>query len=231
VKSLFFSVIAVAGTLSLHPAPASAQSPAAKAIPRTADGKPDLSGVWQALGVSLTGETAAQPGGHIRPTQRAAEAPAVDRAKGLATTRPAAPHQRTARRSRARSSAQFMLLGVPAITMNPMPLQIVQTPKTTVILYVVMRAFRIFPTDRPNHPPDLDPTYMGDSIGHWDGGTFVVDVIGFNEKTWLDGAGHFHSDALHVVERYTRRPQDTIHYEATAEDPNVLTKPWKVVDT
>jgi hypothetical protein len=124
-----------------------------------------------------------------------------------------------------------MLLGVPAITMNPMPLQIVQTPKTTVILYEVMRAFRIIPTDRTNHPPDLDPTYMGDSVGHWEGDTFVVDVTGFNDKTWLDGAGHFHSDALHVVERYTRTPQDTIHYEATAEDPNVLTKPWKVVDT
>jgi hypothetical protein len=128
-------------------------------------------------------------------------------------------------------SAQCMLLGVPAITMNPMPLEIVQTPKKTVILYEVMRAFRIIPSDGRSHPGDLDPTYMGDSVAHWDGDTFVVDVIGFNDKTWLDGAGHFHSEALHVVERYTRTPEDTIHYEVTAEDPNILTKPWKVVDT
>ena len=73
----------------------------------------------------------------------------------------------------------------------------------------------------------LDPTYMGDSIGRWDGDTFVVDVIGFNDKTWLPGAGHFHSGIRHVVERYTLQPNDTIFYEATMEDPKVFTKPWQ----
>ena len=228
VKTLLISFIAVAvvGT------PASAQTPAAKPIPRTADGKPDLSGVWQALGVSLTGETAAQPGGAYPANGAGGRGAARGPREGPPYKPDLLPHVKELLADPAHSpSAQCMLLGVPAITMNPMPLQIVQTPKTTVILYEVMRAFRIIPTDRPNHPPDLDPTYMGDSVGHWDGDTFVVDVTGFNDKTWLDGAGHFHSDALHVVERYTRTPQDTIHYEATAEDPNVLTKPWKVVDT
>lgn len=228
--SFRFIAIAVAGALGLYPAVA--QTPAAKPIPRTADGKPDLSGVWQALGVSLTGESAAQPGG-------AYPANPGGPARGGRGPREAPPYKadllarvRALVADPAHSpSAQCMLLGVPAITMNPMPLQIVQTPKNTVILYEVMRAFRIIPTDGRDHPADLDPTYMGDSVGHWEGDTFVVDVTGFNDKTWLDGAGHFHSEALHVVERYTRTPEDTIHYEATAYDPQVLTKPWKVVDT
>lgn len=221
-------VLAGSGLVYAQTAPA----PAAKPIPRAADGKPDLSGIWQALGVSLTGETPAQPGGAY---------PAGGgggRAGGGRAQREAPPYKpdllpkvKELVGDPAHSpSAQCMLLGVPAITMNPMPLEIVQTPKKTVILYEVMRAFRIIPSDGRDHPKDLDPTYMGDSVAHWDGDTFVVDVTGFNDKTWLDGAGHFHSEALHVVERYTRTPQDTIHYEVTAEDPNVLTKPWKVVD-
>ena len=206
-----------------------AQTPAAKPIPHAADGHPDLSGIWQALGVSLTGET---------PTP--APRPATPPPGAAGMPRREAPPYKPEFLAKVKElvgdpahspSAQCMLLGVPAITMNPMPLEIVQTPKKTVILYEVMRAFRIIPADGRPHPSDLDPTYMGDSVAHWDGDTFVVDVTGFNDKTWLDGAGHFHSDALHVVERYTRTPQDTIHYEVTAEDPNVLTKPWKLVDT
>jgi len=218
------TLIATLAALLPHVAAAQATS---KPIPRTADGKPDLSGIWQALGVSLTGETPAQP---------APANPAPGRGRGPREAPPYKPELVAKVRALVLDpvnspSAQCMLLGVPAITMNPMPLQIVQTPKNTVILYEVMRAFRIIPTDGRNHPPDLDPTYMGDSVGHWDGDTFVVDVTGFNDKTWLDGAGHFHSEGLHVIERYTRTPEDTIHYEATAEDPQVLTKPWKVVDT
>jgi hypothetical protein len=227
-------LFAMAAALVVFPAAAQTPAPAApsKPIPRTADGKPDLSGIWQALGVSLTGETAAQPGGAY---------PAATGGRGArGGPRREAPPYKPELAAKVRAlvadpahspSAQCMLLGVPATTMNPMPLEIVQTPKKTVILYEVMRAFRIIPSDGRDHPKDLDPTYMGDSVAHWEGDTFVVDVTGFNDKTWLDGAGHFHSDALHVVERYTRTPQDTIHYEATAEDPGVLTKPWKVVDT
>jgi hypothetical protein len=219
-------VLTIVGAISPVVAQVAAQN-ATKPIPRTADGKPDLSGVWQALGVSLTGETPAP-----------APAPAPGPARGAGRGPREAPPYKPELVAKVRElvadpanspSARCLLLGVPAITMNPMPLEIVQTPKKTVILYEVMRAYRIIPTDR-DHPKDLDPTYMGDSVGHWDGDTYVVDVTGFNDKTWLDGAGHFHSDALHVVERYTRTPQDTIHYEVTAEDPNVLTKPWKVVD-
>ena len=229
MKKLPFHLAAVLFAAS---ASVSAQTPAAKPIPRTADGKPDLSGIWQALGVSLTGETPAQPGGAYPAGGGGRGAAAGPRREGPPYKPELLAKVKELVNDPAHSpSAQCMLLGVPAITMNPMPLEIVQTPKKTVILYEVMRAFRIIPSDGRPHPANLDPTYMGDSVAHWDGDTFVVDVTGFNDKTWLDGAGHFHSEALHVVERYTRTPQDTIHYEVTAEDPNVLTKPWKVVDT
>jgi len=76
------------------------------------------------------------------------------------------------------------------------------------------------------HPDDLIPSYMGHSVGHWEGDTLVVDVIGFNDKTWLAGTGTFHSDALHITERFTRIDKDRIDYQVTMEDPKVLTKPW-----
>jgi hypothetical protein len=228
--SFHFIVIAIVVAIAPLAAQNTLTSAADKPIPRAADGKPDLSGVWQALGVSLTGETPAPPargrapGGAGRGTGRGPREGPPYKPELMAKVRELVADPANS------PSARCMLLGVPAITMNPMPLEIVQTPKKTVILYEVMRAYRIVPSDGRDHPKDLDPTYMGDSVAHWDGDTFVVDVTGFNDRTWLDGAGHFHSDALHVVERYTRTPQDTIHYEVTAEDPNVLTKPWKVVD-
>ena len=88
-----------------------------------------------------------------------------------------------------------------------------------------MSTFRVIPFDA-EHPDDLLPSYMGNSVAHWDGDTLVVDIIGFNDKTWFAGTGTFHSDALHIVERYTRVSKDRIDYEATMEDPNALTKPW-----
>jgi hypothetical protein len=105
------------------------------------------------------------------------------------------------------------------------PQQFVQTEKEIVILYEYMSAFRVIPLNA-THPDDIIPSYMGNSVARWDGDTLVVDVIGFNDKTWLAGTGTFHTDALHVVERYTRVSKDRIDYQVTMEDPNVLTKPW-----
>jgi len=118
------------------------------------------------------------------------------------------------------------MAGVPRTMTNPFPFQIVQTPGLVVILYEWDHTYRIIPTDGRPHAKDLDPSFMGDSVGHWEGDTLVVDVTGFNDKTWLDHAGHFHTEALHIVERYRRADPDTIDYEATIEDPNVMTKPW-----
>ena len=123
--------------------------------------------------------------------------------------------------------ARCLLSGVPRITVRPLPFEIIQQPHRVVILYEVHHAFRFIPTDGRPHPDDIEPSYLGDSIGRWEGDTLVVDVVGFNTNTWLVGVGTFHSEKLRVTERYTRDTHDTIIYEATMEDPEVLTKPWK----
>ena len=121
--------------------------------------------------------------------------------------------------------------GLPRITIIGLfPLQIIQTPQQIVILYEYMNVFRIIPLNA-KHPADLVPSYMGDAVGRWDGDTLVVDVVGFNDKTWLTGAGTFHSEALHITERYTRVDKDRINYDVTIEDPRVLTRPWVVHST
>jgi hypothetical protein len=105
------------------------------------------------------------------------------------------------------------------------PQQIIQTPKQIVMLYEVMNVFRVIPLNA-KHSDDLIPAYMGNSVARWEGDTLVVDVTGFNDKTWLSGTGTFHSDELHITERYTRVNKDRINYDVTMEDPKVLTKPW-----
>jgi hypothetical protein len=110
------------------------------------------------------------------------------------------------------------------------PQKIVQTPKEIVVLYEYMNTFRMIPLNA-KHPDGLLPSYMGDSVGHWEGDTLVVDVIGFNDRTWLAGTGTFHSEALHVTERYTRVDRDRIDYEVTMDDPKVFTKPWTLRST
>ena len=99
-----------------------------------------------------------------------------------------------------------------------------------MILYEYMNAFRVIPLNA-KHSEGLASTYLGDSVAHWEGDTLVVDMVGFNDKTWLMSTGTFHSDQLHMTERYTRVDKDQIHYEATMEDPKVLTKPWTVHST
>jgi hypothetical protein len=88
-----------------------------------------------------------------------------------------------------------------------------------------MNVFRVIPLNA-KHSDDLIPAYMGNSVARWEGDTLVVDVTGFNDKTWLSGTGTFHSDELHITERYTRVNKDRINYDVTMEDPSVLTKPW-----
>ena len=120
-------------------------------------------------------------------------------------------------------------LGVPR--QGP-PAKIVQTAKELIFLYEApaagggRNAYRIIPIDRPHHPvASQDQTWMGDSVAKWDGDTLVVDVVGFNDVSWLDIEGYFHTTALHVIERL-RREGNTLTYQATAEDPKVLMTPW-----
>ena len=122
-------------------------------------------------------------------------------------------------------SYSCMPLGVPR--MGP-PTKIVQTADELIFLYAGPQdTFRVIPIDGRNHTPlqDLDGTWRGESIGHWEGDTMVVDTIGFNDTSWLDIGGYFHSENMRVIERL-RRQGDTLSWQATVEDPDVLVKPW-----
>jgi len=119
--------------------------------------------------------------------------------------------------------------GVPRIYLQPVPLQIVHTPKAILIIYEHDHMVRQVFVDGRAHPADLTPTYMGHSIGRWDGDTLVVDTAGFNDKTWLDRDGRQHSDQLHVIERLQRADRDNMTIDITMEDPKALVKPWNVV--
>ncbi len=191
-----------------------------KPIPRLANGKPDLSGVWQSGGVSLYGEpglsTVKLPP-PVNPPPKREPVPYQTWAEAKSKTLTAADDP----------TLRCLLAGVPRITTMPMPFEIVEKPKEVVIVYESFHAFRVIPMDdKLQHPNDLVPTWMGDSVARWDGDTLVVDATGFNDKTWLGGMGTFHSEQLHVVERFTLNSDDTITYTATVTDPKVLTKPW-----
>lgn len=165
-----------------------------QSVPRLGNGKPDLSGVY------LGGRDVRLVAGvQLRPGAEAFRIPPDDTDLG--------------------QGALCLPPGVPAATTMPYPLQIVQREDIVVILYEAYNLFRIIPVG-VDHPDDLDPTWMGHSVANWDGDTLVVDVVAFNDRTRI--AGHGHTEAMHVVERYTRTSVDTIAYEAIVEDPNVF---------
>ena len=130
-------------------------------------------------------------------------------------------------RATADPETKCYLPGVPRITYMPYPFQITQSQKQVTILYEYVHAVRNIFLGTPHIKGPID-WWMGDSRGRWEGNTLVVDVLEFNDETWFDRAGNFHSDALHVVERYTPVGPDLINYEATIEDPKVFSKPWKM---
>lgn len=122
-------------------------------------------------------------------------------------------------------SYSCMPLGVPR--MGP-PMKIVQTQDELIFLYAgAQDTYRVIPMDGRPHTPlkDLDGTWRGEAIGHWEGDTMVIDTIGFNDTSWLDIGGYFHSENMRVIERL-RREGDTLSWQATVEDPDVLVKPW-----
>ena len=119
--------------------------------------------------------------------------------------------------------------GWPVLGLLAEPIKFVQTPRLTVILYEIDHEHRQIFVDGRKFPAEVNlPAYLGYSIGRWEGDTLVVDVIGMNDKTWLDAAGHPHTEKLHVIEKYTRVNEDNLHYEATIDDPETFTKPWTI---
>jgi hypothetical protein len=119
-------------------------------------------------------------------------------------------------------------LGIPQTYITPYPFQIIQTAKQIVIIYEYPNAIRWIPIDGRKHEPDPDPTWMGNSVGRWEGDSLVIDVIGFNDKTEVHG--FMHTDALHVVERFRLLPDANLQYGVTVDDPNVWASPWVIPD-
>jgi hypothetical protein len=232
------AALAAALTAAIWIGAASAQAPATGGsadVPRTSSGKPDLTGVWQGGSTQPGAWEEANTGLGVGGSGRNPNAPTVGSSNDRPAGRPGAPYQDWAakkvleafdRRGIDDPTGHCLPAGIPrSVMLGLFPQQFVQTPTQLVILYEYMSAFRVIPF-AAEHPDDLLPSYMGNSVARWEGDTLVVDVIGFNDKTWLAGTGTFHTDALHLVERYTRVSKDRIDYEVTMEDPNVLTKPW-----
>ena len=124
--------------------------------------------------------------------------------------------------------------GVPHVMYVQFGFHIMQSPGGkgyVTMAWDFMNAFRIIPTDGRPHIPASIKLFQGDSVGHWEGSTLVIDTTNQNDRTWLDTAGNIHSDAIHVVERFTLADANTIRYEATIEDPKTYTTPWKVTET
>jgi hypothetical protein len=227
--------------------------------PRTADGTPDLNGIWQVLNTANYDiqAHAARPAlalipappragglGLARATPSDLPAPPV-RALGAVGGVPAGegvvegneiPYQPSAAAKKKENFEHWLerdpeikcfMPGVPRATYMPYPFQILQGTNKILIAYEFAGATRTIHMDTvAAHSPTA--TWMGWSHGRWDGDTLVIDVTDFNDQTWFDRAGNFHSDALHVVERYTPVGPDHLMYEVTIEDPNVFTRPWKM---
>ena len=214
---------------------ATAQTP--YKAPRGPGGKPDLNGIWQAMntanwdltehssraafssapGAIALGTIAAEPGG--TGVVEGGAIPYLPEAK-------AKRDANFANRLALDPEIRCYLPGIPRANYMPYPFQIFHSEKAIFFAYQFAGAVRnIFLKDPGPAPID---SWMGQSVGHWDGDTLVLDVTGLDERTWFDRAGDFHSDALHVVERFTPAGPDRLDYEATIEDPKVFSRPWKI---
>jgi hypothetical protein len=206
---------------------AGAQTATSQPTPRAADGKPDLTGVYQASprkggwDAEAPGDT---PGVAAPRTAVSINTTASDPIPFTPEAR-ARAQELLNRRSIDDPAGHCIFLAAPRITgVGLFPIQFVQTPTQMVIMYEYLWSFRVIPIGG-KHPEDVSPSFMGDSVGRWEGNTFVVDVVGFKPGGWLNG-GLVTSDALHLTERYTRVDRDQLNYEVTIEDPKVLTKPF-----
>jgi hypothetical protein len=230
----------------------SASAPATSRPARTADGKPNFSGIWQAINEAhwdLQAHEArpgivTQPG--VYPSYDYARVPAAPvLALGAAAGVPGSigvvegdgqiPYKPEAAATKTENGENWIdrdpelkcyLPGIPRAMYMPYPFQIVQSTNKIQMAYTFANAARTIHLDKVEGPPD--DTYMGHSVGRWEGDTLVVDVTSFNGKNWFDRAGNFHSAALKLAERYTPITPDAIHYEVTIEDPDVFTRPWKI---
>lgn len=220
----FVGMVSVA-LLSLWSRPGNSQAAGATGgLARTADGKPNIAGIWQAMNTAAWDIQDHSPSLGVPAGIGVVEGHEIPyRPEALKKKQENYANRRTAD-----PETKCHLPGVPRITYMPYPFQIVQTPTHIAIAYEYLHAHRMIYTNGTMHPRGPIESWMGDSRGHWEGDTLVVDVIHFNDQTWFDRAGNFHSDALHVVERYTPISRDVLTYDVTIEDPKVFTRPWKM---
>jgi hypothetical protein len=220
-------------------APLSTMAQEKRPTPRASDGHPDLTGIW----IGRAGANFVDSEDPLAANLASRDGTLLNFERDNALIRRSDPNKPLYKPqfwekvqkldqdgNNADPSFGCMPAGVPR--MGP-PAKIVQTPKEIVFLYVAGGAqgqgdsYRVIPTDGRAHTPldDLDGTWKGESIGHWEGETFVVDTIGFTDASWLDITGYFHSENMHVVERI-HRDGDTLTWQATVDDPDVLIRPW-----
>ena len=248
VNGVFIAIVAAAGgaLVASWATTLSGQAPAAYRAPRTADGKPDLNGIWQALNEANYDLEMhmAKPAMALRagPYGPLPAAPVL--ALGAVGSVPpgmgiveggAIPYKPEMLAKKKENQDKWLerdpeikcyLPGVPRANYMPQPFQLLQSPSAIFFAYQYAGAVRNVYLKNPG-PAPVD-SWMGQSVARWEGDTLVIDVTGFNDSTWFDRAGNFHSDQLHVVERYTRTAPDALTYEATIEDPQTFTRPWKI---
>ena len=231
---LYHSMVPIAGQTAAYRAP------------RTPDGKPDLNGIWQAMNEANYDIQAhmARPAMALRPGPYGPVPAAAVLALGAVGAVPPGlgvvegdelPYKPEALAKKKDNQDHWLerdpeikcyLPGLPRATYMPYPFQIFQSPSALFMAYEYAGAVRNIYLKDPG-PPPID-SWMGQSVARWEGETLVIDSNGFNDSTWFDRAGNFHSDKLKLVERFTRTSPDIISYEATIDDPNVFTKPWKM---
>ena len=197
-------------------------------VPRLPDGKPDLQGVWlvRAPGnfMSMLSVEATNGRGGRRGV-------ITDPADGKIPYQPWAREKQkdlAANHMIEESDAHCLLGGFPHASFTPFGFRLFQPPGEVVMVWEFMHAYRVIPMDGRPHLDAKTKLFMGDSRGHWDGDTLVVDITNQFARPWIDQAADFHSDAIHVVERFTMLDSNNIAYEATIEDPKVYTQPWKM---
>ncbi len=228
-------------TLSAHPLRAQRAT-----LPRTSAGRPDLSGIWQAMtsanyDIEPHGAKAAMAmrPGPVVPVPAAevvalGAVGAVPSGSGIVVGGEI-PYLPAALAKKKENQENWLtrdpevkcyLPGIPRATYMPFPFQILQNEKAVFMAYEYAGATRQVYLKDPG-PPETD-SWMGQSVGHWEGDTFVVSVTGFNDGTWFDRAGNHHTEALAVVERFTMTSRDHIRYEATMTDPQTFSRPWTI---
>ncbi|MEO8259589.1 MAG: hypothetical protein ABI868_19740 [Acidobacteriota bacterium] len=198
------------------------QPPPPAALSRTTEGRPDLSGFWQVSNTAVWDiqDHRAQKG--IPAEQGVVAGNEIPYQPWAAEKR----QENFRTRTSADPEAKCYLPGVPRLTYMPFPFQIIQTPREVILLHEYVHAVRTIHADGTPHSADASESWLGDSRGRWEGDTLVVDSTHFNDRTWFDRAGNFHSNALHVVERFTVTGPDHIDYSVLIEDPKVFTRPW-----